>query len=143
MRPLHATFGAALLKAHRALIEDIQKLESTPIAAGSPADDLVACLQRTRAQLAEHFRFEEQNGYLTSVLERNPHLGHAVERLGAEHGELLSLLDELCRQARSAATVSAELSPRVGDWARKVRRHEQRENILVEDAYNLDLGTKD
>jgi hypothetical protein len=43
------------------------------------------------------------------------------------------LLDELCRQAHSAATVSAELSQRVGE----------RENILVEDAYNLDLGTKD
>ncbi len=135
MTTLHATYGDALLRAHRALLEDLRDLESAR--AG-----LAARLELTRAHLAEHFRFEEENGYLDSVLEEQPNLNHAVQRLHEEHRDLLAALDRL------VADVAAEQSPdefaaRVAEWARKVRRHEQRENILVEDAFNLDLAATD
>jgi hypothetical protein len=143
MTPLHATFGDALLRAHRALAEDLRGLESARTTAGGSPAALAARLERTRGDLAEHFRFEEDNGYLRGVLERNPHLDRAILHLGQEHRKLLQSLDDLRAEVGAAAVVTDELWNKVAGWVRRVRRHERSENILVEDAYNLDLSAED
>jgi hypothetical protein len=142
MTQLHAAFGDALLKAHRALLEEMQGLEPERTAAEQPTA-FIARLDRMRANLAEHFRFEEQNGYLDSILERHPHLERAVARLQVEHRDLLRALDEIRDAARSSATVTDDLRDRALQWTKKVRRHEQSENVLVEDAFNIDLAAED
>ncbi len=137
MAQLQATFGNALLEAHRALVEDLRDLEATR--ATDQPEGLAARLERTRNQLAEHFRFEEQNGYLASVLERYPHLKGPVQHLVGEHRHLLRSLDELRGEVQQASLPAGDLGQRVAAWIRQVRRHERRENVLVEDAFNLDL----
>ncbi|MFV2090910.1 MAG: hypothetical protein ACC642_09640, partial [Pseudomonadales bacterium] len=42
--------------------------------------------------LRRHFEFEEVGGYLRVVTDRRPHHSHAVERLLAEHKELMDLV---------------------------------------------------
>jgi hypothetical protein len=136
MMTLHATYGDALIRSHRILLEDLQDLEMA-------RSGLATRLDRTRMHLAEHFRFEEQNGYLASIVEEHPHLDRAVQRLHDEHRELLAELDRLRAEAHSARQLPEGLTDRIARWARKVRRHEQSENILVEDAFNVDLAAWD
>jgi hypothetical protein len=137
---LRATYGDALLETHRALLTSLHSLR---IAAQAATEDrlptLLACLDTTRDRLAEHFRFEEHNGYLASVLEHHPHLEQTVGRLAQEHGDLLRGLDELRAEARSAGTVAA-LWHKVGQWIQRVCRHERSEDVLVQDAFIVDLN---
>ena len=143
MPKFQATFGDALLRGHRALLRDLQALQKAtqPRREGQPAE-LAACLDRTRGDLAEHFRFEEENGYLGAVLQLHPHLARVVGRLAEEHGELLRSLDALRAEARSAGAGDVPRE-KVIRWIQRVRLHERRENILVQDAFCLDLSAED
>ena len=140
MAQLLATYGEALLRTHRALLRDLQALQAE-VRGG---EDLSTWLDRTRGHLAAHFRFEEENGYLASVLQRAPHLERAVQHLGVEHGELLRSLDALRVEGRSAGCACpAALRTKVEEWVRRVRKHERSENVLVQDAFNVDLTAED
>src|SRR4051812_33388879 len=120
MLQLRATFGDGLLQSHRVFLENLQALRSVRSAPGAPPAELVRCLDVTRAQLAEHFRFEEENGYLASVVEVHPHLGRAVERLAQDHRELLRRLDELRAEAQGVRAVDDGLREKIRKWAQKV-----------------------
>ncbi len=143
MSPSQATYGDALVAAHRALVEDLQKLDQAPADETVSPAKLLASLERLRGRLVEHFRFEEQNGYLDWVVERQPNLDRPVQHLAEEHRLLLSSLDELLGETRAAAAAAAALKRKATEWSRRVRRHERDENLLVEDAFNLDLGAED
>jgi hypothetical protein len=141
---LRATYGAALLRTHRALLKSLHALRAAAQAATEerlPA--LLACLDTTRDRLAEHFRFEEQNGYLASVLEHQPHLERAVRRLAEEHSELLRCLDELRTEARARPVQLAGLRHQISRWIQRVARHERSEDVLVQDAFIVDLNGAD
>jgi hypothetical protein len=144
MAQLRATYGEALLRAHRNLLKDLRKLrEAVQAAAVGRPSDFAARLEATRADVLEHFHFEEQNGYMASVLELHPHLKRAAEHLQEEHGRLLGALDELIAEARSAPALSEGFGEKVLDWVQSVQRHERSENALVQDAFNLDLSAED
>jgi hypothetical protein len=136
---LRATFGDALLRSHRELLGQLRSLRAASCIDSAPAD-LSACLERVRASLEEHFRFEEDNGYLASVLQRRPYLETTVRRLADEHVEILRALDLLREQARQAEAVTCQMRDVIAQWLRRVRRHEQREDALVEDAFAVDLN---
>lgn len=139
--PLLSTYGESLLQTHRTLLLDLQTLLKA--FRTCPPDDCLACLDHTRTHLVEHFHFEEQNGYLDAVLARQPHLERAIDRLAREHGQLLRSLDRLREEVQTAAVISDDLRERVRRWVQEVRHHEQSENILVQDAFNLDLMEED
>jgi hypothetical protein len=144
MRKNEPTLAEALGQAHDALLEDLRRLEES----ASPASPtglmgLRSRLQVTRKHLADHFRFEEQNGYMDTVRKREPRLEHAVQQLAEQHKELAHRLDELIAQAASASGLSTALGDGVRDWVRNVRQHELRENDLVQDAFETDLGPED
>jgi hypothetical protein len=134
----------ALSRAHAALLEDLRKLEETDLpGSGEGLAELRARLDATRAHLTEHFRFEEQNGYMDAVREREPRLERTVQQLAEEHRQLAQSLAALIEEARVAASVGAKLREEVREWARRVRQHEMRENELVQDAFNLDIAPED
>jgi hypothetical protein len=132
----------ALSRAHAALLDDLRKLEE---AASSPEGlpALRARLDATQAHLAEHFRFEEQNGYMDAVRKREPRLERAVEQLADEHRQLARSLGALIENARSASGLDAALGEEVRGWVGLVRQHETREIDLIQDAFNLDIGAED
>ena len=144
MVQLRATYGDALLKTHRALLKSLHVLRAVALTtAEERLPVLLACLDTTRDRLAEHFRFEEDNGYLASVLECQPHLERTVGRLAQEHDALLRYLDELRAEARAGQNVTAQLRQKVGRWIQRVRRHERSEDVLVQDAFIVDLNGED
>jgi hypothetical protein len=106
-------------------------------------EDLRARLTAARAHLLDHFRFEEQNGYLDTVKKREPRLDRAIQHLVQEHRELTGRLDALIDEAAGASNVSESMRQAVPQWLTRLASHEQRENELVQDAFDFDIGAED
>jgi hypothetical protein len=104
---------------------------------------LRARLNATRDHITEHFRFEEQNGYMDLVRHREPCLEHAIHRLAAEHRELAGSLEALIDEIRSATELNDGFRVRIRHWLRRVRQHETDENDLVQGTLVTDLAAED
>ena len=131
----------ALRRAHDALIEDLEQLNRA--ADGADLTALPARLAATRTHVADHFRFEEENGYMAEVRAREPRLEHAINSLAAQHRELLQSLDTLISRATATKSLDTAIRESVKEWVRHIRRHEADENDLMQDAYNFDIGAED
>jgi hypothetical protein len=128
----------ALARAHKALSEDLQGLE-----APGPAAEMAARLERAQTHLAEHFRFEEQNGYMDGVLKVRPQAERAVRELLQEHRDLARGLGTLLATAKAGRAEPESLAEQVREWVKAVRRHEADETRLVEETFNQDLAAED
>ncbi len=134
----------ALGRAHTALLADLRELaQAARPSSGEGLADLRARLVATQTHVTEHFRFEEQNGYMDAVREREPRLERAVRQLAEEHRQLAQSLEVLIGQAGAATSLGDSLREEVQEWVERARRHELRENDLVQDAFNLDIGAED
>jgi hypothetical protein len=131
-------------EAHASLLADLCKLEQAvrPASAESPAS-VLGRLTATRAHITEHFRFEEQDGYMDAVRKREPRLERAVQQLADEHRLLAKSLDDLLQEAGAAKVLNDAFGERVREWVTQVREHEARETDLVQAAFNQDMGTED
>lgn len=144
MEKVPAPFGEALGRAHTALLKDLLELEE----AGRPASRsslpvLRSRLEATSVHIMEHFRFEEQNGYMETIRQREPRLGRAIDELAKEHGQLLKSLDIVLEETFTAPCIDETIGAKISEWINQVRQHEARENQLVQDAFNLDIGPED
>jgi hypothetical protein len=135
------SLGEALGRAHAKLLDDLQQLED--VASGESVAKLHQRLASTRTDLLAHFRFEERGGYMEAVKQQEPRLERFVDQLAHEHKDLADALEALVGQARVAAGLDAALRAGVRGWIERVRAHEARENDLVQNAFNLDIGAKD
>ena len=134
----------ALGRAHKALLADLRDLErAVSPTSGEAHVELRTRLERARAHLTEHFGYEEQKGYMDVVRKREPRLERAIQQLAEEHGQLRQSLDGLIGQAGTATGLNDNLRELIREWIERVRRHEIRENDLVQDAFNLDIGAED
>lgn len=107
---------------------------------------LVEVLDRLRATLGRHFRFEEEGGYLTQVANRFPNWSTDVERLRQEHRTLRGELEQVCSllgDDTRFTNVAGEVCDRLNHWLAKLSDHEHRENQICQEAFNLDVGQGD
>jgi hypothetical protein len=139
--PLHLklTLADDMHRVHAALRHDLERLPQV-LAVPTEARRFLGEL---RDHLIQHFRCEEEGGYMATVLQRRPQSERAVRQLLAEHGPLLEGLDALLKEASTAEQIDDGFRARVGTWAALLRRHEAEENVLVEDAFNQDIGQDD
>jgi hemerythrin-like domain-containing protein len=143
-RTTQNSVAEALSRAHAALLQDLRTLEeAVRPSSGEGLPELRARLGATHTHIAEHFRFEEQNGYMDAVRKREPRLERTVQQLAEEHRQLTQSLDALIGEARTAANLDDSFRERVVAWVEEVRQHEIRENDLVQDVFNLDIGAED
>jgi hypothetical protein len=144
MAKTESSVADALRLAHQALMDDLRQLEE---AAGLHADkglhELRARTETTRTHIAEHFRCEEQDGYMAALRKREPRLEHVIQQLAQEHRELLQDLDAVAQDAQAATNLSTTMRGKLKTWVKRVRQHEAHENDLVQNAYNLDLAAED
>jgi hypothetical protein len=134
----------SLRQAHAALLADLRELEQAAHpTSGEGLAELRARLWEARADITEHFRFEEQNGYMEVVRKREPRLERNIQQLAEEHRQLAGILDGLIRESDAATKLGDRLRQEVRAWIDGVRQHEAREHDLVQDAFNLDIGTED
>jgi hypothetical protein len=144
MERIETSVAEALSRAHAALLEDLRKLETAAHPeTGKSLAELRAQLSATRTHIAEHFRFEEQNGYMDTVRRREPRLEHEIQQLAEEHRQLMQSLEGLIGQANTATGLDNTFQNEVRGWIAHVRQHEARESRLVQDAFNLDISAED
>jgi hypothetical protein len=144
MKRSEETFVETLQQEHVDLLGDLQQLEEAarPGSGETPAG-LSARLGKTQAHVVDHYRFEEQDGYMAPVLKAEPRFGPVVQELLEEHRQIAQALDALIREARTAQSLTDGLGERVRDWVKQVRQHESRENHLVQEAYYASDATGD
>ncbi len=104
---------------------------------GRKASDLVAEASRLRTALKVNFSEEEKGGYLDVVLQQRPGWRRQVERLRAQHDEILK---ELGRVSESS---HRDVSAGLGGILDVLARHDNDESTLMQDAFNRDLGCGD
>jgi hypothetical protein len=127
--------------AHAALGREVDGLRA---AAGPEPEavlaDVRARLTAVRVRAGIYFRLEEEGGYMGAVRQREPRLERSILQLAAEHSELLRSLDGIICEAARATDLDAGLRGRIITWAGALGRHEDRENRLIEDAFDLGPG---
>jgi hypothetical protein len=139
-----ASIAEALEHAHIRLQADLRKLEDEAARTSTAMlPQLRSHLQATRVHIANHFQFEEQGGYMDSLRKREPRLERTIAGLAEEHEEMMQSLDTLIDSSRRPNSQLNVIRGRVREWIEQVRNHERRENDLVQDAFDFDVGAAD
>jgi len=111
-----------------------------------PSRNLVSLLNALAVHLQMHFEFEESDGYFSSLSSTTPRLTSTVEKLLREHEEMREKMDALVAMARddfAAARDTTHLAEQFSLFRDQLSHHEHEENKLIQDVYNVDIGTKD
>jgi hypothetical protein len=111
-----------------------------------PSRNLVSLINALAVHLQMHFEFEESDGYFSSLASKTPHASSQVETLLREHNEMLEKVDALVTMAREDLAKThdtAELAEQFSLLRDQLSNHEHEENKLIQDVYNVDIGTKD
>jgi hypothetical protein len=102
-----------------------------------------------RDQLALHFALEEAYGYFEDPVHVAPRLGRQADQLRNEHKRLYLDFCELVDRAERMfydeqhAALALWLGPEFLEFDQRLRSHEERENELIFQAYEDDIGGGD
>lgn len=142
--PRKNLFAADVDQVHTAFHAGLRKLEDA-VRPGSAAslERVRDELRVARAHTSEHFRLEEQSEWMDTVKKRGPNLERSIERLLLEHRELLEALDTLIEVVQTAPSLDDATREKIHKWSERVRRHENSEDELIQEAYTVDLGAAD
>jgi hypothetical protein len=130
------------------LVGELRHRCQRPIAAGA-CRAMVEHLAELRDQLALHFALEEAYGYFEDPVDVAPQLCRKADSLRSEHKELYSQLSAVVDRAERLlydeehAALAVWLGPRFLDFDARLRSHEERENDLIFEAYEADIGVGD
>jgi hypothetical protein len=130
------------------LLADLRHRCQRPVAPGQ-CRLLLDMLADLRDQLALHFALEEAYGYFDDPLEAAPRLSHQAEQCRGEHKGLYLDFCELVDRAERMfydeqhAALALWLGDEFLDFDQRLRDHEERENELIVEAYEADIGVGD
>jgi hemerythrin-like domain-containing protein len=96
-----------LVEAHHSLMEAVDGLEKALRRPGCSASQLARLLAFIRLHTLDHFRLEEEGGYMKEVLEQHPFLARNVAKLLHEHGVMAAALDRIIEKLEHASDSSA------------------------------------
>jgi hypothetical protein len=116
----------------------------------SPDDEsrkwLLAVLDALLETLPREFDLEDEDGYMSEVLERYPSWSIQVDRLHRDHDQLFCKLKELRGRIERdiwVAPIANEVRRDLRDWILKLIAHNRSETRLMQTAMNLEVGTGD
>lgn len=99
-----------------------------------------------RKTLESHFSFEEKDGYLKSALSAAPWMANEAGRLLRQHAlflEELSHIEAILSNGEGLVGTRRELQVAFALFKRRLERHENRENRLVQSAFTRDVSAGD
>jgi hypothetical protein len=136
-----STYEEVLLR-HEEVLHHVAQLAA--ICEGDPhATELLRQhLDALYSCLVEHFAAEEEGGYFSEIRQARPELDGRIDRLGAQHAQLIEQLEALSTKAAHAAEINL-VREDVERLLNALRGHERAECALVQDATLQDLGVAD
>jgi hypothetical protein len=107
---------------------------------------LLAVLDALIDTLPREFDLEDEDGYMSEVLERHPNWSNQVARLHREHEQLYMKLKEL--RGRIAcdhwiAPIANEVRRDLREWLLSLTAHHRSETRLIQNSVNLEVGVGD
>jgi len=133
----------------RGLLELLREIVSDPAALERHGETFTRGACDLRDQLALHFSLEEAFGYFEDAIAQAPRLSSQAAQLRSEHEGLfveaceLAELAEECRYERPTHRVPRRLAQRFRQFDRRFLAHEARENRLILEAFDDDIGVGD
>lgn len=130
------------------LLAELRHRCQRPIASGM-CRQIVDKLCELRDQLALHFALEEAYGYFDDPVDVAPQLCRRADALRSEHKGLYSDLSALVDRAERLfyddqhAALALWVGPHFLEFDARLRKHEERENDLIFEAYDADIGVGD
>lgn len=104
-------------------------------------------LSAIQAELSHHFRDEEQGGCLEEAVERCPHLSQEVQKIEAQHDEILARLSELADRCQCNARLTPQqarsLEQELRQIVRELRTHEALENKVMQEGFGVCLQSEE
>lgn len=132
---------------HRELRALLTRIDETLQRSSASIDEIGQLLGQLGDRLVHHFTCEEEGGYFAEALVHAPQLLAKANALLAQH-------PKMCVQAKNL-TVELQLgtAPNI-DWRTRTAalftafrdellRHEKQENVLLQEAYQRDIGIND
>ena len=132
----------------RELLQETTVMLSGPRRKRIPARQIVDQLWRLRDQLAMHFALEDAYGYFQDAILEAPRLSQQAERLHAEHDDLFLQVCELIEEAEKLlygepGPKQTEIAVKFYQFHAQLQEHETRENELILEAFDDDIGVGD
>lgn len=133
----------------RRLLADANGLLAASPARPPTTRRLASLLAELRDQLAMHFSLEEAYGYFEHPVSVAPHLSEQAESLRRQHDEFYK---DICQLAETAENFSSgngksrelqQVTSRFLEFYGRLQDHEAKENDLIVQAYNVDIGVGD
>ncbi len=131
------------------LLDDVKQLCDTPQNVQQQGRRVAEALEELRDKLAMHFALEEAYGYFDGPVHVAPHLSEAASNLRDQHQVLFAMIRDLADKADELQRMGklAENGPLVVErfhlFLEQFQQHENRENELILDAYDSDIGVGD
>lgn len=115
--------------------ELVQSDEANIASVQGTVSELITALER-------HFAWEEEGGYMSEALQAAPWLFRRAAALRRQHAMLLRAAEQIREGTHHAANLEL-LKSSLERLVRRVRRHEQAEDTLLQEAVTQDIGAKD
>ena len=133
------------------LFQQTLTLLSRPRLKRIPPRRVVRHFSWLRDQLAMHFALEDAYGYFEDAIAEAPRLSEQAVRLHAQHDDLFHEICELVEDAEQVLyherprgyRQQTELAVRFYRFHARFQEHETRENELILDAFDEDIGVGD
>jgi len=129
-----------VLAEHRAFRDGVARLRDA-----RSRDEIISRLLEFRGMSRAHFAGEEADeGFFESVALSAPRHQAALIELEREHGEFLHEMDALVVRARECSKADlAAVHGGIEALIDRLQDHEARENEILQEVMNMDLGTGD
>jgi len=131
------------------LLDNLKSLRMRPISIHMHPRHAVELLEQLQDQLALYFTLEEYYGYFKDPMEVDPRLSERADALRTEHQtlylDLCGIVDRAERllDQRKLASLTRHIVLRFGAFHEQLKSHETREDELIIESLDDDIGVGD
>ena len=139
----HATY-VAIREKHIALIHTIDELKASIQAPETSAQTLQRLSETLRDRISDRFTEEQEHALFQHLLQSAPRLQREIEALEGDHEELRLQLEALLRLFDATGEVDrSRFADQFSAFLQHFSDHERREDDLIQEVYDDDLGSSD
>ena len=143
---LHNPLHEHMRVEHEELRESIGSLLHTIRTRSVKAKEIKPLIAQLCQRLKTHFEEEEAGGFFADITQQAPRLSREVDTLCEEHTKLLDEAVELAEKSGHCQDTDAwwnTIEQEYEQLRKQLLHHESDENLLLQQAYNEDIGTQD
>ncbi len=126
----------------RELLGSVHRMLAGPLESAAKVVETLKSLQR---HVQAHFYEEENGGFFDDIVAEAPRMSERAESIKREHTRLSDAMQELvcCAEEVERDDGRQLLEAKFHDFSKELMHHETRENEMLLETYDDDIGSKD